>query len=946
MKRWVRLLMALLLWATVLTAGWVLNPAATAWAAAPIYVRPDGDDVNCNGTVDVAYPGSGGPGLACAVQTIQQGVDLVDPGGTVYVAAGTFTENLIIDKSITLSGAGQGNTILYPAVSLPNPCAGSSLCGSATAASNLIVVQADEVTIHDMTLDGDNPALSGGINVGGANVDARNGVVVDYYLGVFDGLEVYSTTVRNIYLRGLYASSGGTFNLHHNTVQNVQGDSGSIAIMNWVGSGAIAYNQVSQANDAIAANHSSGTQFLYNTITQSGSGVHTDNAGDGGGTADLLQGNVVSDCSSGGYGVWVFVPRIAATVQDNTVSGCDVGLAMAGGVTSPVTTLFTGNTVTGTTGSVGVYMTTNQFGWGSGNVAAQFVDNEIRGHNFGFYTEQELGYNLTVTATGNSIADSAVLGMLFDGAGATVATVGGAPGDENVFAGNTMNISVTLPYTNPDILATYNDWGVTALADIEAAIHHQVDDAALAEVLYYTITADAEPPSVLADGSSFAVVTATLGGLYAPAGHTVGFVTDLGTLSAPSAVTDGSGNAVVTIHSTLTGLATITATAGYQSAVATVDFGASPLDHFSLSPVADQVAGVAFAVTITAEDSLDDVVTAYNGYAALSDATGTVAPATVGPFVDGVWSGLLTITSAWVDDVITATHPSNPAVTGSSNSFTVTHNAVVTVTLTPASSTLVDGESITYTVIAQDAYGNSWDATGAALFGIDAGAGGSWSGNVYTSENPGVWTVTATVDGVSDTATLTVQQGTYWIYLPLVMRNYAPMPDLRVAALTVDPAAALSTGAPVTITVVVENVGDAAAGPFWVDLYDNPDPLPTAANQTWNMLCGTTPLADCYGIAWYVGGGLAPGQSVTLTSLGGYQADQTHWLGHFVTSGAHNLYAFADSWNWSVTNGAVEERNEGGDNRRGPTTVSVAANPRFERLPEQEIVIPWRPNQP
>ena len=53
----------------------------------------------------------------------------------------------------------------------------------------------------------------------------------------------------------------------------------SIGIFNFNGGGTIADNDVSNANDAIASNWSDGTQFTGNTVTSSGSGVHTDNAG-------------------------------------------------------------------------------------------------------------------------------------------------------------------------------------------------------------------------------------------------------------------------------------------------------------------------------------------------------------------------------------------------------------------------------------------------------------------------------------------------------------------------------------------------------------------------------------------------------------------------------------------------------------------------------------------
>lgn len=166
-----------------------------------------------------------------------------------------------------------------------------------------------------------------------------------------------------------------------------------------------------------------------------------------------------------------------------------------------------------------------------------------------------------------------------------------------------------------------------------------------------------------------------------------------------------------------------------------------------------------------------------------------------------------------------------------------------------------------------------------------------------------------------------------YVYLPLILRNYAPpRPDLQITDLKVT-TGELVVGQPVTVAVTVQNVGGAAAGPFWVDLYDNPDPPPTKANQPWNALC-SGPAEDCYGIAWHVADGLAAGESVLLSSLRGYDTDQTRWPDTFAESGTHDLYAFADSWNPGVAYGAVEEPDdkEGLDNRLGPVSVDVACD--------------------
>jgi uncharacterized repeat protein (TIGR01451 family) len=180
-------------------------------------------------------------------------------------------------------------------------------------------------------------------------------------------------------------------------------------------------------------------------------------------------------------------------------------------------------------------------------------------------------------------------------------------------------------------------------------------------------------------------------------------------------------------------------------------------------------------------------------------------------------------------------------------------------------------------------------------------------------------------------------------YLPLIMRDYPPMPDLRVAVLMVEPGSP-AAGQPVTITVIVQNAGEAAAGPFWVDLYDDPDPPPTHANQPFESLCQGA-LEDCYGIAWYVGGGLDAGQIEVLTSLSGWVAEYSRWPGYFADAGPHALYAFADSWNDSVWYGKVLERNEGLDNRFGPVSVNVTPGT-GRGAGAQETWIPRRPNRP
>jgi hypothetical protein len=356
------------------------------------------------------------------LKTIQAGVNTVSPGGTVSVAAGTYTENVTVPKSVDITGAGAGATIVEPAVANPN-CNGvagmGSLCSPpGNTASNVFLIQASNVTIDHLTVDGHNPALSGPANDGGVYAAARNGIIEDYNVGPsFNNTSVHDVTVQNIYLRGIYASSSGTgFNFTNDVVTNVQGDpTASIAIFNFGGSGIITGNHVSNSNGGIQSNWSSGTSYTNNVVTTSASGVESDNNGGFGGTstADTISGNTVSACTTGGYGVTVFVPYLNASVTNNTVSGCDNGLValascdLSGTNSCPgsviPTTTYSDNTITDTAGGKGLYITTNSMGFGDGEVHVNADHNTISGPGIAAYVEETGTAHATTAITRNAL---------------------------------------------------------------------------------------------------------------------------------------------------------------------------------------------------------------------------------------------------------------------------------------------------------------------------------------------------------------------------------------------------------------------------------------------------------------------------------------------------------------------------------------------------------------
>ena len=341
--------------------------------------------------------------------SIQRGIDAASSGDKVNVGPGVFTEDVIVNKEVRIAGQGAGVTTVYPATSNPIG-AGGTLGGT-----NIFLVQASNVTIDNLTADGDNPA-------NGAGIDARNGIVTDFNTGDHTNLEVHHTTVQNIFFRGIYSAYGNnfgsTFNFHHNTVNNVQG----VGIFNYGNSGIIANNTVSNTADAIATNHSTGTIISNNTV--SGSGIHTDNNGGGGGTADEIRGNTVSDIDGGGYGIMVFLPFRDVIVDQNIITNADIAIGNFG-QGSAVTPVFSRNTIDGLSkvNSTGVLQATSYPGFGSSNVAGSYINNFIRNNQQGFYFKHEAGRTSNVGAHENSITGNtttAVIGVGPDGAGSFI----------------------------------------------------------------------------------------------------------------------------------------------------------------------------------------------------------------------------------------------------------------------------------------------------------------------------------------------------------------------------------------------------------------------------------------------------------------------------------------------------------------------------------------------
>ncbi len=141
----------------------ILAIAATASAlefnnvGAPWYVDPAGNDANDCRT----------PGTAC--KTINAAIGKALPGNTVYVAGGTYNEQVVIDKTLTLLGAQAG--VDARTRSAVSESIIDNACGP-------VQIEADNVTLDGFTIQGSttaSPCTTVGIWTSPGNTETHGG---------------------------------------------------------------------------------------------------------------------------------------------------------------------------------------------------------------------------------------------------------------------------------------------------------------------------------------------------------------------------------------------------------------------------------------------------------------------------------------------------------------------------------------------------------------------------------------------------------------------------------------------------------------------------------------------------------------------------------------------------------------------------------------------------
>ncbi|HZZ80061.1 MAG TPA: autotransporter-associated beta strand repeat-containing protein, partial [Gemmataceae bacterium] len=237
-----------------------------------------------------------------------------------------------------------------------------------------------------------------------------------------------------------------------------------------------------------------------------------------------------------------------------------------------------------------------------------------------------------------------------------------------------------------------------------------VDITLLGNATHFQVTAS--PTSVTAGGTTTVTVTAldafgSVATIYTGTVHLTSSDTQAG-LPADATLINGVGTFTVTLKTA--GNQTVTATDTADSSITgtsgTITVTAAAVDHFAFSGTpSTTTAGNSFDFQIDALDAYGNAVTDFNGSADLASTdsgTSSVLPATAS-FTNGVAdvTAILTIAGSQSISASDGTH------SGTSNSITVTAATADHFAVTDLPASITAGSSFSFTVTAQDVYGNT-----------------------------------------------------------------------------------------------------------------------------------------------------------------------------------------------------------------------------------------------
>lgn len=242
----------------------------------------------------------GGDSPASAKKTIQAAVNAVAVGGEVIIAAGTYNEQVSVNKNgLTITGAGPTDTLLVSPVACTGNTVGIKLLGSHTG-----------TTLTGLSVSGYDIGLHVGENIGFTvtdlsitNVNASNNCI--------HGIWSQAGTTNGVLIDDITASNNGTFANFGRGVWMINGAKSDVTISNST------FNNNGLVGIDLSDGDVTGANITGNTVSGNGdSGIGV--LGPEGPDANFVTNNTVTN--NGRFGIEIKNPSGTTTVSGNTVS--------------------------------------------------------------------------------------------------------------------------------------------------------------------------------------------------------------------------------------------------------------------------------------------------------------------------------------------------------------------------------------------------------------------------------------------------------------------------------------------------------------------------------------------------------------------------------------------------------------------------------------------------
>ena len=295
-------------------------------AAGPetVYVNDDNTGGPWNGTQEYPY------------QFIQDGVTAVGIGGSVYVDEGTYVENIEINKSLDLIGAGARSTII-----------------KASGLDHIITIVADNVNISGFTMTEANLSKTAGI-----------------YLNNADYCNIIDNNASNNYY-GIWLKSSDNNMLTNNTVSNIMDG----IYITGSSSNTIKNNNALDNTNGVLLYDSVDNTLTDNTVSGNDQGIYLMNSTD----TLVTNNNVVSN----NYGI--YLERSSSnTVTTNVAINNLKGIYLDGSLNNIVTS----NNASGNTD--GLYLIDSQ----GNSISSNYIFDNSKGINHRFSSSNSIINNI------------------------------------------------------------------------------------------------------------------------------------------------------------------------------------------------------------------------------------------------------------------------------------------------------------------------------------------------------------------------------------------------------------------------------------------------------------------------------------------------------------------------------------------------------------------------